>query len=234
MLPRYTGEGDSINSKLSMRIYLKLTPNKEICPFNYQAHLVKRFHDWLGNNSVHDEISLYSLSWLSHGKRKGKGLDFQNGANWFISCWDTGRIKKVIQGIQDNPEVAFGMRVSTLQIQEAPKFSNLEKFRVASPVFIKRTIDKEEQFYYYQDKESEKLLTETLRNKMKKANMNDAVRVAFDTSYAYSKTRMITYKGIDRKASTCPIIVEGTPEAIRFAWNVGVGNGTGIGFGALI
>ncbi len=217
-----------------MRIYLKLTPNQEICPFNYQGHLVQRFHKWLGPNSVHNEISLYSLSWLSHGKRKGKGLDFQNGSNWFISCWDMGLMKKIIQGIQKGPEVAFGMQVSTIQIREAPTFSNLEAFRVASPVFIKRSIEKKEQFYYYQDEQSEKLLTETLLNKMKKANLSGTVKVAFDTNYAHSKIRKITYKGIDRKASTCPIIIQGDPEIIRFAWNVGIGNGTGIGFGALI
>jgi CRISPR/Cas system endoribonuclease Cas6 (RAMP superfamily) len=29
------------------------------------------------------------------------------------------------------------------------------------------------------------------------------------------------------------VIVEGSAEAVGFAWNVGIGNGTGIGFGAL-
>ena len=39
--------------------------------------------------------------------------------------------------------------------------------------------------------------------------------------------------GIKNKASICPVIVKGTSEQIAFAWNVGVGNSTGIGFGAL-
>jgi len=30
------------------------------------------------------------------------------------------------------------------------------------------------------------------------------------------------------------VIVEGDPRAVQFAWEVGVGNSTGIGFGALV
>ncbi|MEM9920580.1 MAG: CRISPR-associated endoribonuclease Cas6 [Bacteroidota bacterium] len=217
-----------------MRIILKLSPNKRHCPFDYQESLVKRFHTWIGHNKIHDELSLYSLSWLNYGKKAGKGLEFRNGSQWFISSWDESLIKKVVQGIQNDPQVAFGMEVEEVQFQETPTFSQSERFWVASPVFIKRTIGQEEKFYYYTDQQSEELLTSTLRNKMKKANINGLSRVAFDTSYTASKTKRITYKGINRKASTCPVIVEGTPEAIRFAWNVGVGNGTGIGFGALI
>jgi CRISPR/Cas system endoribonuclease Cas6 (RAMP superfamily) len=29
------------------------------------------------------------------------------------------------------------------------------------------------------------------------------------------------------------VIIKGTPEQLAFAWNVGLGNSTGIGFGAL-
>jgi CRISPR/Cas system endoribonuclease Cas6 (RAMP superfamily) len=31
----------------------------------------------------------------------------------------------------------------------------------------------------------------------------------------------------------CPIIIKGKPETKLFAWNVGLGNSTGIGFGAI-
>jgi hypothetical protein len=43
-----------------MRIYLHLTPNTEPVPFNYQRALVGTFHRWLGENELHDDISLYS------------------------------------------------------------------------------------------------------------------------------------------------------------------------------
>ncbi len=59
-----------------MRIYLQLSANREIVPFNYQQSLVGAFHKWLGENELHDDISLYSLSWLSKGVPKKGGLDF--------------------------------------------------------------------------------------------------------------------------------------------------------------
>ena len=44
-----------------MRIYLHLTPNTQIVPFNYQQSLVGAFHRWLGKNELHDDISLSFL-----------------------------------------------------------------------------------------------------------------------------------------------------------------------------
>lgn len=36
-----------------------------------------------------------------------------------------------------------------------------------------------------------------------------------------------------RKCSMCPVIIKGKPETIDFALCVGIGNGTGSGFGAI-
>jgi CRISPR-associated endoribonuclease Cas6 len=45
---------------------------------------------------------------------------------------------------------------------------------------------------------------------------------------------MVKYRDINIKGTLCPVIVEGDPRAVQFAWEVGVGNSTGIGFGAII
>ena len=216
-----------------MRIYLKLTPNTETVPFSYQGHLVQRFHEWLGHNEIHDTISLYSLSWLNRGRRVKRGLDFQNGTGWFISSHDDNLIKKAVQGIQQNPEVAFGMFVNELSISPTPRFSSQERFTVASPVFIKRNVGDEQKYYYFNDKEANEHLTETLQNKLKKANLNTDVEVCFDDNYSRPTIKSTLYKGNRKKGSVCPVIIKGAPESIAFAWNVGVGNNTGMGFGAL-
>ncbi len=67
-----------------------------------------------------------------------------------------------------------------------------------------------------------------------RANLPQEVEVSFDTSYENPKTKLVNYKGINIRASFCPVIVKGHPRAVQFAWEVGVGNSTGIGFGALI
>jgi hypothetical protein len=69
-----------------MRLHFTLSPNTETVPFGYQRLLTGTFHKLLGENAVHDAISLYSLSWLHGGvtMRNGKkiegGLDFPQGA----------------------------------------------------------------------------------------------------------------------------------------------------------
>ena len=60
-----------------MRLHLKLTPNTEPIPFNYQHQLTGTLHKWLGQNDLHDKISLYSFSWLRGSKANGKRSEWQ-------------------------------------------------------------------------------------------------------------------------------------------------------------
>lgn len=52
-------------------------------------------------------------------------------------------------------------------------------------------------------------------------------------AYSGKRIKLMTYKGIKNKASMCPVIIKGTLQSKQFAWNVGIGNSTGIGFGAI-
>ena len=217
-----------------MRVHIKTSPNTERVPYSYQVNLVGALHKWLGRNEVHDELSLYSLSWLSRGRAGKGGLNFPAGASYFVSSPDTALIKQLIQGIQAQPEIAFGLQVTDLMLQPPPEFGTEQVFFLQSPVLIKRQIGTDTKFYYPEDPESDQFLTETLTNKLKLANLGEkAIEVSFDRSYHSIKKKLATYKGIDNKGTLCPVIVKGDPEAVAFAWEVGVGNSTGIGFGAL-
>jgi len=217
-----------------MRIYLKLSPNKKLVPYTYQENLVGTFHKWIGQNEIHDDLSLYSLSWLSGGKGCKKGLEFKSGACWFIGSPNVDIIKKLIAGIQNDPTVAFGMTVTEITINDTPDFSNNHRFYLETPVFVKRRIGDKDIHYTFQDNEVNNLMTETLKSKLREAGKNiDNISVKFDKTYHHPKTKLIQFKGIKNKANFCPVILEGDPAAIRFAWDVGIGNCTGIGFGAL-
>ncbi len=218
-----------------MRIHLRISRSKEIVPFNYQTILTGALHKWIGSNYLHDDrLSLYSFSWFSGGTALKQGLSFENGAHFFISAHDQQLVKKIIQGVRENPEIAFGLAVNELIIQEDPKFEYEQMFTAASPIFIKRSIDGKERHYEYHEKESSILLTETLQNKLRKANLDEkGVSVRFNLDYSSPRTKVIYYNRIGNKANICPVIIKGTPEQILFAWNVGLGNSTGIGFGAI-
>jgi len=75
---------------------------------------------------------------------------------------------------------------------------------------------------------------ETLLHKMQKVGLNDDdLKIEFNQKYNRPKTAKITYKGIENRANICPVIIAGNPKTKAFAWNVGIGNSTGIGFGAI-
>lgn len=217
-----------------MRIILKTSPNTTNVPFDYQRNLVGAFHKWVGENHIHDDISLYSLSWLQGGKSTANGLNFKQGGEWHISAHDPGLLKGLITGIQSDPLISFGMEVDGITIVDVPQFGASEKFYLNSPVFVKRNENGRIRFYLHEDKEIDQLMTQTMTTKLRKAGLNhEGIKITFDKTYHNPKTKKISFGGIDCRASFCPVIIEGTPEQIAFAWNVGVGNSTGIGFGAL-
>jgi CRISPR-associated endoribonuclease Cas6 len=127
------------------------------------------------------------------------------------------------------------MVITSLTLEKEPIFETENRFQVASPVFIKRLVEGKTKFYYPTDDEANTLLTETLINKLKKAGLNhEGVKARFDENYQNFAIKGAIYKGIQNKGTICPVIIKGTPEQLAFAWNVGVGSSTGIGFGSLI
>ncbi|MEL7119927.1 MAG: CRISPR-associated endoribonuclease Cas6 [Bacteroidota bacterium] len=218
-----------------MRIYLQLSPNREIVPFNYQAALVGAFHKWLGPNELHDSMSLYSLSWLTDGVLDKNGFNFPHGSIFQISAPDENLLQSVIKGILKGTEIRWGMQVEEIRIQPTPTFKEEAYFRALSPILIKRELEGQshQQFFYPGHPDSNLYLTETLRNKMRLLDLHFPVNVQFDANYRNPKSKKITYKNIDYKATFCPVIISGHPRAVAFAWEVGIGNCTGMGFGAL-
>lgn len=217
-----------------MRISIKLNTGKGLIPFNYQPQLTGAIHKWIGKNELHDKTSMYSFSWLHGGRKKANGLAFENGTSFDFSSHDNEIIKAVIKGIQIDPTIGFGLVVSELVLQEIPTFSTSQTFFVSSPVLVKKMEGDKEIHYTYDNVISDFLLTETLKTKLRKAGMDEnGVDVQFLKDYPQAKTKIIHYRNIGNRVNICPVVITGTPEQIAFAWSVGVGNSTGIGFGSL-
>ena len=90
-------------------------------------------------------------------------------------------------------------------------------------------------YYTFKDEKVGTLLEEKLLHKMELADIpkDESQKIKFDLSYPNAKTKIINYKGINNRVNICPVIIEGKPETKMFAWDVGIGNSTGIGFGAI-
>lgn len=217
-----------------MRLYFKLTKNTEGVPFDYIHYLIGIFHKWLGENEIHDSISLYSLSSLLGGHLTKNGLEFKNGATWFVSAQDELLCKNLIAGAMNDPAIFCGMKVSDILIKENPKFSNQERFLLASPILVKQFDGKKLVHKTFREVDTNQIMTNTLKSKLTKFGMNKEISVEFDLTYSKAKTKLVKIKNINNRANMCPVILKGDPEAIAFAWNVGIGHSTGSGFGALL
>lgn len=219
-----------------MRIHISTTKNTSLVPFDYQQKLVGTIHKWIGHNSIHDRISLYSFSWLKGGEMKANALDFPNGATMFLSFYDDNIMKKVVKTILVDPQMFCGMSVENITIDDTPLFEDRDTFYCASPIFIKRKLENgSTKQYTYEDEQSGLLLKETLLSKMREAGLeeDETLEIRFDTSYNRKKFKLVRYHGIGNKANLCPVVIKAKPETKLFAWNVGLGNCTGIGFGAI-
>ena len=219
-----------------MRLHFHLTPNRQIVPFDYQANLVGAFHRWLGQNDLHDTVSLYSLSWLDRGTPTRKGLVFPNGTSFFVSSYRDEMLSKLITGVQSGHQIAWGMEVESITIQRTPEFGEYQRFKVASPVLLRSKPEgaKQHRYHFPWEENANDLLNRTFQSKLQYAGLDVDALVRFDPDYRTRKTKKINYRGVPIKAAVCPVIVKGDPQAVKFAWETGVGHSTGIGFGALV
>jgi CRISPR-associated endoribonuclease Cas6 len=219
-----------------MRLYLKINPSRCTIPFNYQQYLTGAIHKWIGDkNDIHGKISLHSFSWLQNVKANGnKGINLTSDSYFFISAFDKDLIQKILLGIIKDPTLFADLRVTDAQIVEPRLFSQKETFLAASPIFIKRRFDNKISHITYEDPASSQYLTETIQKKLHAAGLpSEGIRIAFDTSSYSPRLKLVRYKEIENRVNVCPVTIEGTPEQIAFAWTTGIGNCTGIGFGAL-
>ena len=219
-----------------MRLSLTLSGGQPNIPFSYQHELIRAFHRHLPDNAVHDDISLYSLGWLRGGTMRNDSLIFPRGALWDVTFYHDCLAKQFLVGILKDKSIAFDMKIVDVQIVEPPEFGEKTKFILQSPILLKEydAIEKKGRLVIYSEPQANMVMTGTMKSKLRKANLPDDIRLSFDKDYfPKAKTKLVEIKGIKNKASFCPVIAEGTPEQLQFAWSVGLGNSTGSGFGAV-
>lgn len=217
-----------------MRVIIYFKTEETIIPFNHQHLLTGVIHKWLGNNDLHGNISLYSFSRLEGAKNERDGLKFNRLGSFFFSAHNPDVVKLLIKGIFKDKTMFLGMEVEEISVVKDPDFTKSFYFNVGSPILIKRFTDTNVKHYVYTDEHADEFLKETLLTKMKLAELeDDTLEVHFDRNYSKSSTKLVDYNGIKNRASWCPIIITGKPETLLFAWNVGLGSSTGIGFGAV-
>jgi len=230
-----------------MKLKIEFSKNTEPVPFTYVSNLNGYLHKVLGsNNEYHDDISLYSTSFLHGGKisRNMKYLDFRNGATWYVSSPDSQFIANFVNNVYQNTNFAFGMELQTVEVVEAELINEGEfyLFHTKSPILLKqRDFETRKNIYFtYEDdvKTTSELMKSIILKKAEKAGI--AIKptdfdISFNYEYQQKKIKWITVKTVNNKTSVCPVFVRTTkPEVADFIYAVGVGHSTGSGFGFLL
>lgn len=221
-----------------MRLNFRLTGNTEPVLPSYLSALRSAVHRWLGPNDLHDGLSLYSFSTLYGGRWRGSGPVFRNGAVWRLSFADACAARRASAGVLGDPHVAFGMRVYEVAEQAPPSLGSVYRFEADSPVLVRaKRQDETREHLAWDDPRADDALTHVLRRKLRAAGFDGEhlqARAGFDRSYRGAKTKVVEVQpGLRYKGNVCPVIIAGTPEAVRFSWLVGAGDLTGSGMGAL-
>ncbi len=222
-----------------MRLCFTFSPSKALLAFDYPYRLSGVLHKWLGlNNPWHDALSLYSFGWLEGGRASKAGLEFPEGAKWFVSGWEGDLLQTLLGGALRDAEVFAGMRVQEVRLVEPPTFSSPHTFRLSGPALLKAPLPEGGiHFLTFKDgPAADAALTAGIRRKLDAAGLAELtgeVQARFLADSPGAKTKLVTIKGISNRASHCPIVVDGPPEVQRFVWLTGVGHSTGVGFGSL-
>lgn len=230
-----------------MRIVVRLSRNKEVVDFNNQEKLNGYIHKCLGNNNeYHNKASDYAISMLMGGKvnKHKSGLDFINGAYFTISSPNSEFINKLIMGIVQNREFAYGMEFLTFQPIEEDIIDfndnsvHVHHFVTLTPFVIRYQSDryKNKSYLLLNDDNFSERVTQHTKNKLKRLypdlNVDDfKVEIPNDRNH---KTRKFNYKNSHIIGNLCHINVTATSEVARKLYSVGIGGLTGSGYGTLI
>lgn len=218
-----------------MRLYIRVSKNSKLIPFNYQHLLTGVVNKWIGKgNDQHGKKSLYSFSWLQKTHATKEGINIDHDAYFFFSALDSDLIKKVTKGILSDPEMFCGISVADVQIKDTPELSSEERLFLNSPILLRLRDGERTKHVTFQDDEFNMALTKNIKGKMKAVGLcSDGFSIELDKSYPHPQTKLVDYKGVKNKTTLAPVIAKGKPEQIGFARTVGLGSSTGIGFGSV-
>lgn len=222
-----------------MRLHIEFdSKSNQIISFNHQPALVGVINKWLGSdNPWHGKSSVYSFSRLNGGTviKEKNGLVFQHGASMNFSASDIDIVKNVLENLRDSPEAFKGLVVREVTLIEDPDLSEREVFYPDSPILLKELMENgKTRHVVYTDSDASSYLTEKFRAKLEAAGYSDpTATLTFVPSEGVSQTQLVAYKNIRNRVSWCPVRIIAKPESKLLAWNSGLGNSTGIGFGAI-
>ena len=245
-----------------MRIKVNFSKNTSGVPNNNKV-VLEYLHRCLGrDNKYHDKASSYNVSHLYGGEisqQELNTLNFPNGGYFVVSSMDNEFMSKVLMGLLGNPDISYGIKFTNIEHINEQFITGWNHFAVLSPFIIKGNYGKNDYSFMtlngeykrsdgkWSVEENEKynfqnVVKEYLINKLKK--IDDSLDLTsfnvkideFDRDgkkHNKHKVKKVYVKNVLNYANQCQVSIHCNKRVAELLYNIGIGQSTGAGFGAM-
>ena len=240
---------------MRLKITLKSKKNRLKIPFNYNhivsAIVYNKIYDLELAQKIHSSQSYKFFTFSSlhiHKFRQVKdGLLSQNGTiDFLISSPDDYLIKTLVEGFLEDQTVNFigeNLLVQKIELLPVPEFEEKANVNTLSPIIVrtKKEVDGKLKIWDLNpgDGQFYRNLEKNLINKYNEFNgleENDK-KIKISSEMRSVKRKRITIdKGEEKtfhRAFLMDLVLEGDLDLIKFAYDVGLGEKSGLGFGMI-
>lgn len=218
-----------------IRIYFEKT-NKTI-PFNNQHQMNGFIYTMLGDNAgkYHDSFSGYSVSSIQGGRMSSdkSGLIFENEPYINFTSDDMNVCKDfvsaIINAIDNKSADFFGLYPVRFETYDFPCGKKFDVVKTISPILLKKNGRK----LTIRDDNWLEELTENCKNKLRHNGIEDnTFKIVIGNKEAV-KNKMVNVGKVFNPCTEAVFTVYGKENTRRKLYNMGLGNSTGTGFGAV-
>lgn len=240
---------------IRLKIILKSKKNRLKVPFNYNhivsAIIYNKIYDLEYAQKLHSSGSYKFFTFSNihiHKFRQLKdGFLSQNGTiDFLISSPDDYLIRTLVEGFLEDQTVNFigeDLLVQKIELLPLPDFEEKIKVKTLSPIIVrtKKEVDGELKTWDLAPSEEEfyKKLENNLIKKFKEFNNIEETdkNIKISSEMTYVKRKRITIEKKEEqtfhRAFLMDLVLEGDLDLIKFAYDAGLGEKSGLGFGMI-
>ncbi|AGN16033.1 CRISPR-associated endoribonuclease Cas6 [Methanobrevibacter sp. AbM4] len=239
---------------MRLKILLKSKKNKLNIPFNYNhilsAIIYNKIADLKFSQKLHSSNSYkyftFSQIHIHNFKITKQGFLSQNGMiDFLISSPNDYLIKSLVEGFLDDLTVNFigeDLFVQKVELLPIPEFKDKITVRTLSPIIVRTKKEVNGELKIWDLAPGDKFfenLEKNLINKYLKFNKLEKTdkKVKIYSEMRNVKSKRISIEKGDKKtyhrAYMMDLILEGDEELLKFAYDTGLGEKSGLGFGMI-
>lgn len=224
-----------------MRVKIIFSGNNKPYPLTDSYDIMNSYiHKCLGkNNPYHDAPNNYNISSIQGGKlnEDKKTLNFPNGGFIVVSSYDNEFIDILLNGIQNNVDLGYGMKYERLEVISEYFYNGWNHFVTLSPfvLFKPQHRDVKKSYYTIKDEDLAQALENHIKNKFskidKKLDLSD-LKVQIKNHDSHKVKSILLSNNVNR-ANQCHVSIYTNKKLASAIYHYGLGQSCGAGFGCV-